>query len=61
MAIEVGDKARLDYAKVQHDSAQSAHLAATGLTLWDGSVFDGFQISVGGQLARLETHITLSG
>ena len=61
MAIKVGDKARLDYAKVQHDSAQSAHLAATGLTLGEGSVFEGFQISVGGQLARLETHITLSG
>jgi Fe-S cluster assembly protein SufD len=61
MAIEVGDKARLDYAKVQHDSAQSAHLAATGLTLGEGSVFEGFQISVGGQLARLETHITLLG
>ena len=61
MAIEVGDKARLDYAKVQHESAQSAHLAATGLTLGEGSVFEGFQISVGGQLARLETHITLTG
>jgi Fe-S cluster assembly protein SufD len=61
MAIDVGDKARLDYAKVQHESAQSAHLAATGLTLGEGSVFEGFQISVGGQLARLETHITLSG
>ena len=61
MAIEVGDKARLDYAKVQHESAQSAHLAATSLTLGEGSVFEGFQISVGGQLARLETHITLSG
>ena len=61
MAIEVGDEARLDYAKVQHDSAQSAHLAATGLTLGEGSIFEGFQISVGGQLARLETHITLTG
>jgi Fe-S cluster assembly protein SufD len=61
MSIEVGDKARLDYAKVQHESAQSAHLAATGLKLGEGSVFEGFQISVGGQLARLETHITLTG
>jgi Fe-S cluster assembly protein SufD len=61
MAIDVGAKARLDYAKVQQDSASSAHLAATGLRLGEGSVFDGFQISAGGQLARLETHITLSG
>ena len=48
------------YAKVQQDSANSAHLAATGLRLGKGAVFDGFQISVGGELARLETHITLS-
>ena len=61
MTIEVGDMARLDYAKVQHESAQSAHIAATGLALGESSVFEGFQISVGGKLARLETHITLTG
>ncbi len=61
MSIDVGARARLDYAKVQQDSATSAHLSATGLRLDEGAVFDGFQISAGGQLARLETHITLSG
>jgi Fe-S cluster assembly protein SufD len=61
MSIDVGAKARLDYAKVQQDSKTSVHLAATGLQLGEGSIFDGFQISAGGQLARLETHITLSG
>ncbi|MDC3234482.1 Fe-S cluster assembly protein SufD [Candidatus Puniceispirillum sp.] len=60
-SIDIGAEARLNYAKVQQDSTTSAHLAATGLRLGKGSVFDGFQISVGGQLARLETHITLSG
>ncbi len=61
LAIDVGAKARLDYAKVQQDSSTSTHLAATGLKLGDDSVFDGFQVSVGGQLARLETRITLAG
>jgi Fe-S cluster assembly protein SufD len=61
MSIDVGAEARLNYAKVQRDSTASAHLAATGLRLGEGAVFDGFQISVGGELARLETHITLSG
>ena len=61
MGIIVGDKARLDYAKVQQKSFASAHLAGTGLRLGEGSVFEGFQISAGGQLARLETHIVLSG
>ena len=60
-SIDIGAEARLNYAKVQRDSVISAHLAATGVRLGKGSVFDGFQISVGGQLARLETHITLAG
>ncbi len=59
--IDVGAKARLDYAKIQQESALSTHLAATGLRLSEGSVFDGFQISVGGKLSRLETHVTLTG
>ena len=61
MAIDIGAKAHLDYAKVQQDSTTSAHVAATGLLLAEGSFFDGFQISAGAQLARLETHVTLSG
>ena len=59
-SIDIGVDSHLNYAKVQHDSANCAHLAATGIKLGKRSVFDGFQISVGGQLARLETHITLS-
>ena len=61
VAFDLGEKARLDYAKVQQDSATTTHLAATGLRLAEGAAFDGFQISVGGRLARLETHVTLSG
>ena len=61
MSIDIGAEARLSYAKVQQDSTASAHLAATGLRLGEAAVFDGFQISVGGELARLETHVTLSG
>ena len=61
ISIDVGAKARLDYAKMQQDSQSSVHLAATGVRLGVGSIFDGFQISVGGQLARMETHVTLSG
>ncbi len=61
MSIDVGAEARLSYAKVQQDSITSAHLSATGLRLGERAFFDGFQISVGGELARLETHIDLSG
>lgn len=61
VALRLGNKARLDYAKVQAEGARNVHLAATGIALGEGSVFAGFSISAGGQLARLETHVTLTG
>jgi len=59
--LDLADGARLDYAKIQAESAVTTHLAATALRLGDGAVFDGFQVSAGGSLARLETHISLTG
>ena len=61
MVLDLGVKARLDYAKVQQDSSLTTHLAATGLRLGEAAVFDGFQISSGGKLSRLETHVALVG
>ena len=61
VALRLADKSRLDYAKVQAEGADNVHLAATGIALGEGSVFAGFSISAGGQLARLETHVTLTG
>ena len=61
VAIDVAADAALDYAKVQLDSHSTTHLAATGLRLGAGARFDGFQLSVGGKLARLETHVVLTG
>ena len=60
MAIDIGDNARLDYAKIQQDSATTMHLAATGIKMGEAAVLDGFQLSIGGCLARLETHVMLS-
>ena len=40
-SIDIGAEARLNYAKVQRDSAISAHLSATGVRLGKGSGFDG--------------------
>ena len=60
MVIDIGDNARLDYAKIQQDSATTTHLAATGIKMGEAAVLDGFQLSIGGCLARLETHVMLS-
>ena len=60
MAIDIADNARLDYAKIQQDSATTTHLAATGIKMGEAAVLDGFQLSIGGCLARLEAHVMLS-
>lgn len=61
VAIDMAATAALDYAKVQLDNHSTTHLAATGLRLGARARFDGFQLSVGGKLARLETHVTMNG
>ena len=61
MAIDIADNARLDYVKIQQDSATTTHLAATGIKMGEAAVLDGFQLSIGGCLARLEAHVMLAG
>ena len=60
LAIDIADSARLDYAKIQQDSTATTHLAATGIKMGEAAVLDGFQLSIGGCLARLEAHVMLS-
>jgi len=60
LGIDIADKARLDYAKIQSDGAATTHLAATGIKMGENAVLDGFQLSVGGCLARLEAHVELA-
>ena len=59
LAIDIADSARLDYAKIQQDSTATTHLAATGIKMGEAAVLDGFQLSIGGCLARLEAHVML--
>ena len=60
LAIDIADGARLDYAKIQQDSTSTTHLAATGIKMGEAAMLDGFQLSIGGCLARLEAHVMLS-
>ena len=61
MAIDIANNARLDYVKIQQDGATTTHLAATGIKMGEAAVLDGFQLSIGGCLARLEAHVILAG
>ena len=60
LGVDIADNARLDYAKIQQDGAATTHLAATGIKMGEKAVLDGFQLSVGGCLARLEAHVVLA-
>ena len=60
IGIDIADDGRLDYVKIQADGIDTTHLALTGINMGRGSIFDGFQLSKGGILARLEVHITLA-
>jgi Fe-S cluster assembly protein SufD len=61
MAIDIANNARLDYVKIQQDGATTTHLAVTGIKMGEAAVLDGFQLSIGGCLARLEAHVVLAG
>ncbi len=60
LGIDIGDRAQLDYAKVQSEGAKTSHLALTGIRMGENAIFDGFQLSIGGCLARLEANVVLS-
>lgn len=59
--IDIAAGARLEQVKVQTDGQATTHLAATGVTLGAGASIDGFSLSTGGRLARLETHVCFAG
>ena len=61
IGVDVGPEARFEQVKVQAEGLSTTHLAATGVALAERSSIAGFSLSVGGALARLETHVALFG
>ncbi len=59
--IALGEGAVLRHCKVQEESRQAFHIAATGARLAEGAHYDSFVFSVGGRLARNEIHASLEG
>jgi Fe-S cluster assembly protein SufD len=60
-SIEIGAGAALVHAKLQNDSAEAYHLAATIARIGEGAAYENFTLQVGGRLARNEIHATLLG
>ena len=61
MGCDIAAGARLEQVKLQVESGTTTHLSATGVALGEGASIDGFALSVGGQLSRLETHVAFAG
>jgi Fe-S cluster assembly protein SufD len=59
--ISLGAGAVLRHCKVQDESREAFHIAATGVRLAEGAHYDSFVFSVGGRLARNEIHVALEG
>ncbi len=59
--VDVGDGARLDYHKLQHEQLGSLHLAATHVTQQSESDFRAHYFSFGASLARNEINCLLDG
>jgi Fe-S cluster assembly protein SufD len=61
IGIDIGANGRFDFAKIQAESKTTSHIAATGVNIGEGATLAGFSLSVGGKLARLETHVKMAG
>jgi Fe-S cluster assembly protein SufD len=59
--IALGEGAVLRHCKVQDESREAFHIAATGAALADGAHYDSFVFSAGARLARNEIHVSLAG
>jgi Fe-S cluster assembly protein SufD len=59
--IALGGGAVLRHCKVQDESREAFHIAATGARLGAGAHYDSFVFSVGGRLARNEIQVALEG
>ena len=61
IGYDIGEGACLEQVKLQSESAATTHLSSTGVRLAEKASIAGFSLSVGGTLARLETHVTMAG
>ena len=61
IGLDLAKRASLDFIKIQAEDSATSHLAATGVLLAGQARVAGFSLSVGGEMARLETHVTMAG
>ncbi len=57
MITRLGIKAKLHLAKLQDDANATTHLGLSAFRLASNAHLNGFTVSIGGKLARLESHV----
>lgn len=60
MEMVLEDDAMLDHAKLVDEAAHSFHIAATALSLGQGTRYNAFVLTLGGHLVRNETRVRLA-
>ena len=53
--IELKEKSKLDHYKIQLESSESIHLSSANLDCKKSSIYNGFLLSLGGLVSRMET------
>jgi Fe-S cluster assembly protein SufD len=59
--IRLAQGARLSHVRLQAESATASHLATIYADIGPQAAYEAFTLSIGGRLARTETHVRLSG
>ncbi|MBV8651556.1 MAG: Fe-S cluster assembly protein SufD [Alphaproteobacteria bacterium] len=59
--IEIGAGATLRHAVLQDDAAPSVHLSHRRVKLAKGARYDGFTLTLGAELSRQDTQVTIAG
>ncbi len=59
--IELKEKSKLDHYKIQLESSESIHLSSANLDCKKSSIYNGFLLSLGGLVSRMETSGSING
>jgi Fe-S cluster assembly protein SufD len=59
--ILVGEKASVDYYKIEREASNAFHIGTTQAQLEQGAQFHSVSVSLGGRLSRHNLHVRLAG
>ena len=61
MQVNIGEYAKLSHVKWQREVESTVHVATVNIDLVESSLYEGFVVHLGGQVARHDTYAALKG